>query len=530
MSEIKHIVYLMLENRSVDQLLGWLYDEKHPPQVNIPTQVPAQTPPSFDGLKQHTYFNLDKNGEKHYVLKGTNNNMNVPIHDPHEKYSHINRQLFGSETNPACHTKPGMGGFYQDFASYNDHVEQIMQSYTPEELPVLNGLARNFGVSDRYFCSVPSQTNCNRAFAACGNSLGLNDKGQLEAWVNNGDFSFIPPHASQPESRLFNQKTMWNVLSENGKDQPSDWMIYYSQGSWWEDLLGLEGYSYTRDLMTQLHAKELDHHFDKMDEFFTRAKSGTLPSVCFLEPAWGLEFPVGDHDYGINGTDYHPPTNLLPGEAFVKKIYDALTFNKEAWAQTLWIINFDEHGGTYDHVDPPWGAQQPWASDGTPVPETSELGFAFDRFGVRVPLILVSPWVQKSTVFRAKGNTPYDHTSVIATILNLMGIPKDKWGLGGRTANAPCFENVFQGKPLRTDVPCIEVNSNAITSLVTASEIPVNDIQMRMAYSLLNRSIKRKGLSPESVKRLSLTPLVDAKTPAELTRILRASLEKVNSA
>ncbi len=117
MSEIKHIVYLMLENRSVDQLLGWLYDEQNPPKVNIP----AQTPPTYDGLKQNTYFNLDKNGEKHYVVKGTGNNMNVPIHDPHEEYSHINNQVFGSETNPVSLQKPTMGGFYQDFASYNRH-------------------------------------------------------------------------------------------------------------------------------------------------------------------------------------------------------------------------------------------------------------------------------------------------------------------------------------------------------------------------------------------------------------------------
>ena len=128
MSQIKHIVHLMLENRSLDQLLGWLYDEQNPPKVNIP----AQTTPTYDGLKQKTYFNLDKNGQKHYVVKGTENNMNVPIHDPHEEYSHINHQLFGRETNPVSLQKPTMGGFYQDFASYHDHTEQIMQSYTPE--------------------------------------------------------------------------------------------------------------------------------------------------------------------------------------------------------------------------------------------------------------------------------------------------------------------------------------------------------------------------------------------------------------
>ena len=290
MSGIKHIVYLMLENRSLDHLLGWLYDEKIPPLANIPKQCP----PTYDGLKENTYFNLGKNGEKHYVLKGTGNNMNVPIHDPHEKYSHINKQLFGHEANPPHCAPAKMKGFYQDFASYDDHVEQIMQTYTPEELPVLNGLARNFAVSDRYFCSVPTQTNCNRAFAASGNSLGMNKSKQLESWVNNRNFRYLPPGLSQPLGQQFNQKTMWNVLSDNGKDQPSDWMIYYSQGNWLEDLFGLEGYAYTRDLMKQLQGPEFDQHFDKMDTFFKRAEQGTLPSVCFLEPEWG----VGSTDWG----------------------------------------------------------------------------------------------------------------------------------------------------------------------------------------------------------------------------------------
>ena len=91
-----------------------------------------------------------------------------------------------------------MGGFYQDFASYDDQTQQIMQSYTPAELPVLNGLAKNFAVSDEYFSSIPTQTNSNRAFAACGNSIGINTANQSEAWVNNRNTDYIPPHLSQP--------------------------------------------------------------------------------------------------------------------------------------------------------------------------------------------------------------------------------------------------------------------------------------------------------------------------------------------
>jgi phospholipase C len=523
MSEIKHIVHLMLENRSFDQLLGWLYDEKNPPKINIP----EQSPPTFDGLKENTYFNLDDNGNKHYITKGTANNMNVPSHDPHEEYEHINHQLFGSTQNPQYGQTATMGGFYQDFARLLDEPKEIMQTYTPQELPVLNGLARHYAVSDRYFCSVPTQTNCNRAFAACGNSLGINDDGQLQGWVNNRGFSHLPPNLTQPQGKQFNQKTLWNVLSDNGMNQSSDWMHYYSQGTWWEDKLGAEGYAYTRDLMMQLQDKSFDKHFDNMDTFFKRAEAGTLPSVSFLEPEWGLQVPVADHDVGINGSDYHPPTNLQPGEAFVKKIYDALTSNKEAWENTLWIINFDEHGGTYDHVSPPWGATPPWASDGTPEPQVTEGDFKFDRFGVRVPMILVSPQVPRSSVFRAPGKIPYDHTSVIATILTMMGVPKNKWGLGGRTANAPTFEHMVKSSGIREDTPSVTVNTSGTTCSTFESNAGTNDIHQRMALSIVNKAIKSKGLSDDAINKLSIPPLTDAKTPNDLSKLVKSSLDKI---
>jgi len=229
MNKIKHIVYLMLENRSLDNLLGWLYTENNLPKINIP----AQPQLTYDGLKENTYFNIDKEGRKHFVTKGTDNNMNVPSYDPHEKYNHINYQLFESETTPVCSKTPTMGGFYMDYATFYDNPKEIMQTYTPEELPVLNGLARYFAVSDKYFSSVPTQTNCNRAFAAAGNSLGINENNELEAWVNNKGHNPIAP----PTGRQFNQRTLWNVLTENGKNQLSDWMLYHSEGDWLENII-----------------------------------------------------------------------------------------------------------------------------------------------------------------------------------------------------------------------------------------------------------------------------------------------------
>jgi phospholipase C len=128
-------------------------------------------------------------------------------------------------------------------------------------------------------------------------------------------------------------------------------------------------------------------------------------------------------------------------------VYEALTANAAAWAKTLLIITFDEHGGTYDHVDPGWGAIKPDIHQG---PD----GFQFDRYGVRVPTIMASPWIPEGTVFREPAGSahPYDHCSLIAGILKWQGVDPATARLGARVAVAPTFESVL-GDVKRSDVP-----------------------------------------------------------------------------
>ena len=153
----------------------------------------------------------------------------------------------------------------------------------------------------------------------------------------------------------------------------------------------------------------------------------------------------------VQGNDYHPPTWVGPGEDFVNKVYEALIANTNAWARTLLIITFDEHGGTYDHVDPGWGAVQPDNYQGAN-------GFLFNRYGVRVPTLLVSPWIPAGTVFRAATGSahPFDHTSLIATILKWKRVDPKQAGLGERVASAPTFEDALGDEP-RSDIPTFVV-------------------------------------------------------------------------
>ena len=122
--------------------------------------------------------------------------------------------------------------------------------------------------------------------------------------------------------------------------------------------------------------------------------------------------------------------------------------NSPHWHETLLIVTFDEHGGTYDHVAPQWGAINPDGVHG-------EKFFDFDLFGARVPTILVSPYVQPGTVFRPDSDSkyPFDHTSFIKTLLRWAGVDLSKVNLGKRMPHAPTFEACFTDQPLNAGLP-----------------------------------------------------------------------------
>ena len=131
---------------------------------------------------------------------------------------------------------------------------------------------------------------------------------------------------------------------------------------------------------------------------------------------------------------------MAPGEQLIHDVYYAVR-NGPAWASTLLMITYDEHGGNYDHVAPPTSATPP--GDGT----IGEFGFDFTRFGVRIPAVLISPLIAAGTVFRAKTGT-IDHTSVLKTI-------HERWGTEPLTKRdaAASLGDVLTLATARTDDP-----------------------------------------------------------------------------
>ena len=194
---------------------------------------------------------------------------------------------------------------------------------------------------------------------------------------------------------------------------------------------GVYGYNaqpLTKETFTEI-SKAAASHFGVFTDFQAAAAAGTLPAYTFLEPSWSA-----------TGNSQHPNYDVALGERLIHDVYETVRTGP-GWPQTLLVVTYDEHGGCYDHVPPPWGATPPDDSVG-------EFGFGFDRFGVRVPTVLVSPLIEPGTVFRAPaGGPPFDHTSVLKTVQQRWGLPS----LTARDAAAPGFGDVFTLTAARTD-------------------------------------------------------------------------------
>ena len=442
MSNIANVVVLMLENRSFDNLLGWLYGPGNPPSHVIGGKAGD---PSFFGLSPESYWNPSNagNGEKVFATEGTTGQSpyTVPDTDPLEDFDDMNFQIFGT-TTPVENQAATMQGFLINYAKTSStNPATLMETYSTQQLTMLSGLATNFAVCDAWHASAPCQTWPNRAFAHLGTSCG-----RVNNWPDD-PFDFDVP-------------TIFNVLDSN----KTTWAVYNA---------GLV-ISLTRLQLPKLWDSSLDGHFLSITDFLTQAHEGTLPSYSFVEPSFMT----------IEGTpnDEHPPHDVCLGEQFLQSIYSAVV-NGKNWEKTLLIITFDEHGGCPDHVPPPWGAVPPDKQS-----NPGEEGFRFDRFGVRVPTILVSPWIQSGTVFRSTTSVPYDHTSILATLRDWLPIPDNLMLTSQRIKNAPTFGNVLNLAQVRQDKPAITARCTPSSPLRNAM-VPPNDLQRSMVAAMVRKMV-----------------------------------------
>lgn len=514
--KIKHIIVVMFENRSFDHMLGFLYKNNKSPLGH-----------PFEGLTgQET--NPDGKGDTIQVFPIKNDNpytYYMPKMDPGEGFMNTNFQLFGNLNPPYPSGIAPNHGFVRDFENkignkyfgdppfhpkkptnktkttpeaphkvsdhYKDenyhhwykHVsppqsgleivskfpntepKDIMGMYTPETLPVLSNLAKSYAVCDHYYCSVPSETLPNRAFMHMATSQGhLYD-----------------------ETQSYSARSIFKHLESNNHT----WGIY-GDGS---------KYSYTYSFCQDIYKKDgsvpKGCGYGEFKAFQDALDNENLPDYVFIEPEWGSY-----------GNSQHPNYDVAAGEAYMLKIYNALK-NSKYWEDTLLIINYDEHGGCYDHVTPPTGATQP-----NPEAINKATGFKFDRFGVRVPCVLISPWIEAGTVYRTKSETPLDHTSILKTIEELFNLLP----LTNRDKAAPSILDVLSLSEVRKDDPMKGIKAPVADASV---KIPNHASQIIKAHaaSLTEHKNRETG---ENFK----TP--DFKTDEEAKDYIRKSYEAYN--
>jgi phospholipase C len=312
---------------------------------------------------------------------------------------------------------------------------------TQTQLPVIYQLATDFALCDQWFCSVPGPTWPNRFFVHGASSGGWADSppsADIKLWETVEGFTY--PSGSSIFDALDAKGIAWRVYSDEslnvwgGVPQVAalkgiHWRINTNAFSAFEaDLQGPYPYTYT-----------------------------------FIEPNYG---DVYGGSY-TGGSSQHPMDGVAGGEALVKATYEALR-NSAVWETSLLIITYDEHGGFYDSVAP---GPAPPPDDGSPFdPTINASGFIFDHYGVRVPAVIVSPLIPKGVV----DHTLYDHTSVLATVERLYGVPS----LTNRDRAANDVLGLVSLPVARTDCPTTlnnPVSAVAEAAVSDAAQAPVSD-------------------------------------------------------
>ncbi|XP_071715649.1 non-specific phospholipase C1-like [Rutidosis leptorrhynchoides] len=363
---IKTLVVLVMENRSFDHMLGWI----------------KKTRPDIDGLTGQEYNHADASDPDSDKLHVSDDAVFVDS-DPGHSIQAIREQIFGSNVT---YTDPApMNGFVQQANSMGvDGMNRtVMSGFKPELLPSYTELVNEFAVVDRWFASVPASTQPNRLYVHSATSHGAQSNVRKD--LING----------------FPQKTIFDSLDEND----------LSFGIYYQNIPATLFFQSLRKLkfVTKFHEYDL--------KFKYHAKKGKLPNYVVVEQRY----------FDVNifpANDDHPSHDVAVGQAFVKEVYETLRASPQ-WNEMALLITYDEHGGFYDHVATPL--------DNVPNPDgiigPEPWFFEFDRLGVRVPTLLISPWIEKGTVIHEpNGPTPssqFEHSSIAATVKKLFNLNSD---------------------------------------------------------------------------------------------------------
>ena len=432
---VKHVFVLMLENRAFDHMLGFSGLSGTDAVTGQPTTVTG-----LSGSEQN-----EVNGTSYPVTAGAEDVMLV---GPGHEFEDVLVQLCGAGASyPAGGPYPAINesGYVASFVGHGGNPAEVMKCFTAQQLPVLNQLAQEFAVCDRWFSSLPGPTFPNRYFVHAASSGGLDHS---------------------PSST---ENAIWETV--DGFDFPNG-TIYNAM-----DKAGLSYRFYACDrlpVVASLSGVWLwdIHSFD--DDFAGDLANPEYAGLHYahLEPSYDC---LPGHDFQ-NGNSQHPLGHVEAGEQFIKQAYEAIR-NSPMWESSLLIITWDEHGGFFDHVHPPTAV--PPGDEAGPGSKYNQHGFPFDQLGPRVPAIVISPLIPRNII----DHRTYDHASVPAAIERIFGMApltdRDK------LVNAP--NALLTLASPRTDTPATLVSPTEAVTTVLAQ--PASTTQAELAEPVTDPSV-----------------------------------------
>lgn len=394
-SKIKHLFVLMLENRSFDHMLGFSGITGADARTGAPTAIDGLT-----GDEANSY-----GGVSYKVTRGA---PDVAAFDPGHGIGAVVEQLCGEGVK----FRPGQpypainnSGFVANYAhSHPEAPDGAMKCHTPEQVPVLTALAREFLVCDRWFCSMPGPTEPNRWFVHAATAGTLDESPSKSEYVES---------MSLPWGGFeFERGSIYGLLRKH------DVKFRIYAGDALPSVALLDGVSRTFDV-------------DDFDDFAEDVASSSYDAAyTFIEPSYDV---FSDFK---GGSSQHPLGSVAAGERLIKKTYEALR-KSPLWESSMLVVLYDEHGGFYDHVAPP--AAVPTGSKGR------KTGFMFDRLGPRVPAVVVSPLIPRNRI----DHRQYEHSSIISTLIDLFELDP----LTKRSSASSGLKHLATLTTPRTDAP-----------------------------------------------------------------------------
>jgi phospholipase C len=420
--QIEHFFVLMLENRSYDNIFGYSDFKGNDPRDIHPAAANNVT---ANDLSTMGSLRLPTNAGNKLVEKGApyqlkDDEGGDPGHEFIDTLIALCGETAYKQTTPDnikddiinlsdgvypdFVPNPSEMGFALDYEAHDAKIpENVLKCFSPEQLPVLNQLAQEFIICDNWFSSMPGPTWPNRFFALCGSSGGLDHSPPgLRAGLAS---------AAGIDGFEFDYGSIFDWLED-------DWYVAHGEGDWAQAFA-----------IKSIETKFASNFITREQLFKILSNTELDKKFIWIEPSYDVFFNFR------RGNSMHPLGDVRKGETLIKEVYENIR-NSEYWEKSVLLIVFDEHGGFFDHCLAP---KAPPPGDRTLDPNNNKHGFKFDVFGLRVPAIIISPWVNS----RGIDKTFYDHTSIAHTVSNLFKKHLGPNNMGSRVRQSISFDDLF---------------------------------------------------------------------------------------